>query len=254
MYKKFDLKGKTALVTGASKGLGKSIAKGLSLAGANLIITSRHLKELQATKEELLHQNDKISIECMEVDHSKWKDIPCLFKEIKKTYEIDILVNNVGTGLLKPIEEMTNEQWDYILSLNVSNMMAMCREFVPYMKERKNGRIINMASLFGVVALTDRTAYCASKGAVISFTRALALELATYNITVNCISCGPMRTPLMNDSWNDPQKREYFSKIVPLNRWGEPDDIMGTAILLASEAGSYITGQNIIIDGGASAQ
>lgn len=254
MMEKFRLGKKNALITGASKGLGKAIAESFASVGANIAITSRNMSELSETRNEIVEKYG-VKVYAYEVDHSDWKHANAFIEKVKREMdEIHILVNNAGTGLLRPIEDMTDDEWDYILSLNINNYMALCRGFVPDMKKRRAGKIINIASLFGVTALENRTAYCSSKGAVISFTRALAIELAPYNINVNSISCGAMRTPLMTHSWNDPVRREYFKSQAPLGRWGEPEDIAGTALLLASEAGSYITGQNIIIDGGWSAK
>ncbi len=251
----FSVKGKKALITGSSKGLGKAMAKVLAAFGAEIIMTSRKQQELDSSKAEIVELFPNSIIHTYVVDHSKWKETDEFTERVKlEVGDIDILVNNAGTGLLSPIEEMKNQDWDYIMSLNISNQMALARAFVPGMKKKNWGRIINIASLFGITALENRTAYCASKGAVISFTRALALELAPYSINVNCISCGPMRTPLMTNSWEDPVRRQYFCDLVPLGKWGETDDVMGAVIMLASNAGIYITGQNIVIDGGASAK
>lgn len=243
--KLFDLSGKTALITGASKGLGRASAEALASAGANIIITARNREELEKAKEDI-SKISNVKIRTYVVDHSDWKNAQSFADTVLEDNQgVDILVNNAGTGLLARIEDMKDEEWEYIMSLNISNYMALCRAFVPRMKSKGWGRIINIASLFGVTALENRTAYCASKGAVISFTRALAIELAPHSITVNSISCGPMRTPLMTQSWNNPAKRKYFSDLVPLGRWGEPEDIYGIILLLASQAGNYITGQNI---------
>ena len=253
----FECTGKIALVTGGSKGLGKAMAEALVAAGATVVITSRKYEELILFKKEFIEKYQDAKVHIYEFDHSNWKDSNKLIDLIEKEVgEIEILVNNAGTGLVSEIEKMTDDQWQYIMDLNLSSHMALSRRVISNMVRKQWGRIINTASLFGMCVLENRTAYCSSKGAVIQFTKALAIEAAQYspNITVNCISCGPMRTPLMKESWNNIEKRKFYDELTALKRWGEPKDIMGAVLLLASNAGSYITGHNLFIDGGASAK
>lgn len=253
----FSCKNKIALVTGASRGLGKAMAEGLIAAGATVVITSRKYEDLELVKKELSEKYKDAKIFIYEYDHSNWRESDKLVDKIESEVgEIDILINNAGTGLLAEIGKMKDEQWQYIMDLNLSSQMALSRRVIPNMTKKQWGRIINTASLFGACVLENRTAYCSSKGAVIMFTKALAVEAAQYspNITVNCISCGPMKTPLMKDSWENKEKRKFLEDITALKRWGKPEDVIGAILLLASEAGSYITGHNIFIDGGASAK
>jgi NAD(P)-dependent dehydrogenase (short-subunit alcohol dehydrogenase family) len=254
IYDKFNLSSRTALVTGGSKGIGKSIARALATAGANVVITSRNQAELDTSLRDIL-EGTEVKGYSLVADHSDWKNADRVAdKVLEMAGHIDILVNNAGTGLVKPLEDMTNDELTYIMSLNLLNPIAMCRAFLDGMIDKKWGRIINMSSLFGVIGKELRTAYCASKGGLLSFTRAFAVELAPFGITVNALGAGPIKTSLTEGSWNDPLISMQFKKMVPLGRWGEPDEMAGAAVLLASEAGSYITGQIILIDGGASIQ
>lgn len=253
----FECTDKIALVTGASRGLGKAMAEALVAAGATVVITSRKYEELLLVQKEFKEKYHNEKVYVYEFDHSNWKDSNKLIDWIEQEVgEIEILINNAGTGLVSELEEMTDDQWQYIMDLNLSSQMALSRRVIHNMARKHWGRIINIASLFGSCVLENRTAYCASKGAVIQFTKALAIEVAQYssNITVNCISCGPMRTPLMKDSWKNVEKRKFYDELTALKRWGEPKEIMGAVLLLASNAGSYITGHNLFIDGGASAK
>jgi len=251
---KFNLASRTALITGGSKGIGKSIARALATAGANVVITSRHQEELEAGLQDIL-EGTHVKGFSVVADHADWKTAHRVAdKVLTVAGHIDILVNNAGTGLVKPLEDTTNDELDYIMSLNLLNPIALCRAFSDGMIEKKWGRIINMSSLFGVVGKELRTAYCASKGGLLSFTKAFAVELAPFGITVNALGAGPIKTSLTEGAWNDPLISAQFKKLVPLGRWGEPDEMAGAALLLATEAGSYITGQIILVDGGASIQ
>ena len=254
IYDKFNLSSRTALITGGSKGIGKSIARALASAGADVVITSRHQEELDSSLRDILEGTNVKGFSVV-ADHADWKDANRVADRILDVAgHIDILVNNAGTGLVKPLEDMSNDELDYIMSLNLFNPMVLCRAFLDGMIEKKWGRIINMSSLFGVIGKELRTAYCASKGGLLSFTKACAVELAPFGITVNALGAGPIKTSLTEGAWKDPLISSQFKKMVPLGRWGEPDEMAGAALLLASEAGSYITGQIILMDGGASIQ
>lgn len=252
MYKGtiFDLTGKNALITGGSKGIGKAIASVFAEAGANIVITGRDEEVLKATAREINEKSGR-KVNYYQFDHANWTDTPKLTAKIlDQVGNIDILVNNAGTGMVKEIEAIENSEWERLYGLVISSPMAMSRELIPGMKKKRWGRIINISSILGTVGREKRSPYCCFKGAVQSFSRALALEVCDFNINVNSISPGQIHTPLTEGMWNDPEKYNSVTALIPFKRWGTPDEIKGTALLLASEAGSYITGQNILVDGG----
>lgn len=245
-----DLSGKTALVTGGSKGIGKSIARALAEHGADVAITGRNKDTLESSIKDITAGTKSRGYTYV-FDHVNWRQTHLLVNTIHHDVErIDILVNNAGTGLVREIEKMKDEEWEHMYSLLISSPMALCRLLVPGMKEKRWGRIVNIASVLGVVGREMRTAYCCFKGGLISFTRALAIELANYNITVNSVSPGQFLTPLTEGMYKDPKKYNGVTSLIPFGRWGDVDEIKGVILLLCSELGSFITGQNILIDGG----
>ncbi len=252
MYKDtiFSLENKVAIITGGSKGIGKAIASIYAQAGADLVLTARNEDELIATSQEIIKLTGR-KVYPFVFDHVHWKESDELLRKIIQTVNhIDILVNNVGTGMVKNIEETTDSAWLEMSHLILSTTMAMCRSTLPYMKENHSGRIINISSILGNVGREKRTAYGCFKGAILSFTKSLALECMQYGININAISPGQFLTPLTTGMWNDEQKYKAVTELIPMNRWGKVNEIQGTALLLASDACSYITGQNILVDGG----
>jgi gluconate 5-dehydrogenase len=167
--------------------------------------------------------------------------------------KVDILINNAGSNTPQPIDQIQDEDWDRILELNLSSIMVLTRALVPQMKARKWGRIIHISSVLGLGSKEGRNAYSATKAAVIGFAKASALDLGPHGITVNCIAPGPFLTDLPM-SLLDEAGKQSFANRTALGRWGQPDEIAGPAILLASEAGSYITGEVLLVDGGAFAR
>jgi NAD(P)-dependent dehydrogenase (short-subunit alcohol dehydrogenase family) len=249
----FDLTGKVALITGGSRGLGKSMARGFAQAGADVLITSRHAEELKQAAAEIGEGLDR-RVEWRAVDMTQRQAVDQLAQDALELFgAVDILVNNAGSNIPEPIDQVSDDKWDQILELNLTSCMRLTRALVPRMKERRWGRIIHISSVLGLGGKEARNGYCATKSALIGLTRASALDLGPDNITVNCIAPGPFLTELPMSLLNDAQK-QHFSDRTALARWGEPNELIGPAILLASEAGSYMTGTVLLVDGGALAR
>ena len=247
--KLFDLTGKAALVTGGSRGLGKAMARAFAEAGADVMICSRGEDELKEGAREIAAGLDR-RVEWMAIDMTDRYQVDKLAATtIAKFGAIDILVNNAGSNVPQSIDNITDAAWDMILELNLTSAMRLTRAVVPGMKERRWGRIIHISSVLGHGGKEGRNIYCATKSALIGFTRASALDLGPHNITVNCISPGPFLTELPGRVLTAEQKRG-FEERTALGRWAAPEEIMGPALMLASDAGSYITGSSLLIDGG----
>ncbi len=245
----FDLTDRVALVTGGSKGLGKAMAKILARAGADIVISSRSEQQLQGALAEIKKEGD-VRGSYVVADMTNRDDVKRLAeKSLAAMGRVDILINNAGGNEPQMIDEVTDEAWDRVVELNMTSCMALTRELVPQMKERKWGRVIHISSIMGLASKEARNAYSATKAALMGMARASALELGPYNVTVNCIAPGPFLTDLPGSLLSDEQKAE-FAERTALLRWGEPDELAGPALLLASDAGSYITGETIVVDGG----
>jgi NAD(P)-dependent dehydrogenase (short-subunit alcohol dehydrogenase family) len=245
----FDLKGKVALVTGGSKGLGKAMAQGLADAGADVVISSRHEDELHRTLDEILKGKARRGLAVV-ADMNNRADVDRLAKRaIEQMGKVDILINNAGSNRPQPIDKITDKDWDEIIELNLRSVMSLTRTLAGPMKERRWGRIIHISSVMGFVSKEGRNVYSATKSALLGLARANALDLGPYNVTVNCIAPGPFLTDLPANLLSAEEK-QTFSDRTALGRWGDPKELIGTALLLASDAGSYITGQTIIVDGG----
>ena len=250
----FRLDDRVAIITGGSKGLGKAMASALAGAGANVVVMSRHLNEAQVTADEIKNSTGR-KILALEVDVSQQPQVERMVNQTLEEFgRIDILINNAGINIRGSIEELKMEDLAQVLNINLIGPILCCRAVVPYMKAQKYGRVINIASILGSVGMPNRTSYSTSKGAIIQFTRTLALELAPHNITVNAICPGPFATEMNRPLMDDPQVYQTFASKVPLGRWGEPEEIGGITIFLASDASSFVTGATIYVDGGYTAQ
>ena len=246
----FDLTGRVALVTGGSRGLGKSMARGFAEAGAHVLISSRNEDELRQTAGELA-SGVSSRIEWAVADMVDRADVDALAETALQRFgRVDILVNNAGSNVPQSVESIVDEDWDRIVELNLSSCMRLTRALVSQMKERRWGRVIHISSVLGLGGKEQRSAYCATKSALLGLTRASALDLGPFNITVNCIAPGPFLTDLPGRVLSQEQK-QVFAETTALGRWGNPDELIGPALLLASEAGSYITGTALLVDGGA---
>jgi NAD(P)-dependent dehydrogenase (short-subunit alcohol dehydrogenase family) len=250
----FQLKGRVALVTGGSKGLGAAMARALAQAGADVIISARHSVELQEALPGILEGTDARGA-WIPADIADRAAADRLAREASAVFgPIGILVNNAGTNIIAPVDEVTDAAWDQVLALNLSGPMALSRALVPAMKTEGWGRVIHISSIFGLVSRAGRDAYSASKAGLIGLTHAMALDLAPFGVTVNAILPGPFETPLTAELHPEPAQKQWFTDRVPMGRWGRPEEIAGPLLLLASQAGSFITGTCLTVDGGWMAQ
>ncbi|OHB87107.1 MAG: hypothetical protein A3C38_06250 [Planctomycetes bacterium RIFCSPHIGHO2_02_FULL_50_42] len=249
----FELRGRVALVTGASKGLGKSMAMALGEAGADIVMVARGPVKLAETEKEVADMGVRTLTVAADVTIPEDVD-KMVSQALAKFGKIDILVNNVGTYVGKPIEESTTEDWFNLINTNLTSTYLCCRAVGKHMMERQRGKVVNMAAAIGALGARNSSAYCASKGGVIQLTRALAVEWAKHHITVNAIAPGTMETEITAKMLEDPKVRKALEGKIPMNRIGQPSDLAGTVIFLSASGSDYITGQTIFVDGGFSVQ
>ena len=247
------LQGKVAIITGAGKGLGKAAALALAEAGVNLALVGRNPEPLAEVAHKAREQGVEVEIFTADVSHEG--DVLRLENLVgKKFSEIDILINNAGINIRKNMVDFSFAEWSSVLGTNLNGAFLMCRSFVPRMLGRGNGRIINLTSMLSHVSIPGRTAYSASKAGLLGFTKALALELASEGITVNGVSPGPCATEMNMPILQNPELNQQFVSKIPLARWGKVEEIAGLILFLCSPAASFITGTDILIDGGWTAQ
>ncbi len=248
------LLGKIALITGASKGLGKAMALALAQAGANIALVSRDEAKLTAVAAEIRGSGGNASVFVADVTDEA--QVAKLRAAVAAQFggTLHILINNAGINIRKPVTDFTLAEWNSVLTTNLTSVFLLCRAFVPMMKGRGYGRIINLTSMMSHISLPGRTAYSASKTALLGFNRALALELADEKITVNGISPGVCDTEINTPLMQNPELRAQFLSKIPVGRFGEPSEIAKLALYLCSEDAGFITGTDVVIDGGWTAQ
>jgi len=247
------LDGKIAVITGASRGLGKAMALALGEAGASLAMVSRDAAALEQAVAEVRARGAEA--EGFPADVSQEDQVSALRERVIARFgKVHILINNAGINIRKPVTEFTLEEWRRVLDTNLTGAFLMVRAFLPHMRGHGYGRIINVTSTLSHVGLPLRTAYASSKAGLLGFTRALALELAPEGITVVGISPGPFATEINRPLLEDPAVSREFIARVPLGRWGRVEEVGRLAVYLCSEEAAYITGSDILIDGGWCAQ
>lgn len=244
----FDLTGRTSLVTGGGQGLGRAIALGLADAGSDVMICGRHEKTLKTVTREIRRR--RVKAEYLVCDLTVREESKRLARAARETMgRVDVLVNNAGTNVPQSTAKIADEDWDRVMELNVSACMALSRALAPGMKKSGWGRIIHISSVMAFASKAGRAPYSTTKAALVGMARGMALDLAPRGITVNCLAPGPFLTDLPGSLLSARQKKALAGRTA-FNRWADPEELVGPALLLASDAGSFITGETLVVDGG----
>jgi NAD(P)-dependent dehydrogenase (short-subunit alcohol dehydrogenase family) len=248
-FSEYDLTGKVAVVTGAGRGMGYHIALALAKYGADLVVCSRTLRELERLREEIEKFSRRVLIQQMDV--TKIPEVRAMVEQSMEAFgHIDILVNNAGVNITQWAIDVTEEAWDKVINTNLKALFFCAQAVGKVMIKQRRGKIINISSQTGTIAIPQRAAYCSSKGGVNQLTKLLAIEWAQYNINVNAIAPTFIETPFTKPMFEKEGFREYVLGNIPLGRVGKPEDVTGAVIYLASEASNMVTGHILLVDGG----
>jgi NAD(P)-dependent dehydrogenase (short-subunit alcohol dehydrogenase family) len=246
----FDLSGKVALITGSSRGIGKAIAQQLAAHGAKVVISSRKLDSCEAVAADITASGGTAFAHACHVGH-KAELQGLIDATVARWGKIDIVVGNAASNpTFGPSIDTPDEAWEKVFKTNVLSNVWLCNMTLPAMAARRDGAIIIVSSVGGLIGSAYLGAYCVSKAADMQLVRNLAVEWGPHNIRINCIAPGIIRTHFSRALWADPDRAAAFAKLNPLRRLGDPDDVAGLAVLLASRAGSFMTGQTLVVDGG----
>jgi NAD(P)-dependent dehydrogenase (short-subunit alcohol dehydrogenase family) len=250
----FRLDGRSALVTGGTRGLGRVMAEALAEAGASVCITSRSMDAARTAAEEIAAASGA-RVEGIEAEVRTADGVTRLVDDAHRDFgRVDILVNNAGVNIRGSVGELSESDWDTVVDTNLKGIFLLSRAFGPTMCEHGWGRVINLSSMLAAIGLPGRAPYAASKAGVVGLTRVLALEWAASGVTVNAICPGPFATEMNRQLLEDPEKYAAFVQKLPVGRWGELHEIKGIVVFLASNASSFMTGAALAIDGGWTAQ
>ncbi|SDI00983.1 SDR family NAD(P)-dependent oxidoreductase [Alteribacillus bidgolensis] len=245
----FQLEGKKVIITGASKGIGKEIALQLAGLGADLALTARDERELDAVKKQIETYGGNAEI--FPFDLMNTEKIPDLVKSIHQEFgQIDVLINNAGINITKPAAEINEVDWDKVIDLNMKSAFFISQAVGKYMIAQKQGKIINMSSQMALVGYYNRAPYCSSKGGVSQMTKALAIEWASHQVNVNAIAPTFIETPMTAPMFEDEEFRKEVLSRIPLGRLAKTEDLMGAILYLASDSSNMVTGQTLAVDGG----
>jgi NAD(P)-dependent dehydrogenase (short-subunit alcohol dehydrogenase family) len=246
----FSLKGRVAIVTGASSGLGVVFAEALAEMGANLELAARRIDKLNDVADKLKLLN--VKTRPFQCDVSKQEQVQGLIDDTVRAFgRLDIIVNNAGVAAMSPATDITLDEWNKVVSINLTGVFLCARTAARHMIKQGGGKIVNIASIYGAVGdVFPASPYYATKGAVINMTRDLAVEWAPYNIKVNAIAPGFFPSEMTEAIFQEPGYLEYIRKQTPLGRPGSPEDLKGAVVYLSSQASDYVTGQTIFVDGG----
>lgn len=246
----FRIDNKVALVTGGARGLGRTMATALAQAGADIALTGRTLAPAEEAATAIAAATGRRA-RAFTADVTAAADVDRLVEEVEREFgRIDILVNNAGTNIRGLIDQLSEADWDSVIDTNLKGPFLCARAIGPRMVARGWGRVINLGSILGTVALPGRAPYASSKAGVINLTRVLALEWAGTGVTANAICPGPFGTEMNRQLLDDPVKYQEFVKMIPMGRWGELEELTGAVVFLASDASSFVTGSSLFVDGG----
>lgn len=245
----FDLTGKNILITGSGSGIGFALAKGMGGAGASIILNGRNPEKLKIASAELSKEGIKSYSLIFDVTDSN-KVNKAITEFEKNTGSIDVLINNAGINLREPFEQYEENLWKHVLDINVNGAMIVSQQVAPFMIGRKSGKIINICSMQSELGRPSIVPYAVSKGAVKMLTKALCTEWAKYNLQINGIGPGYFETELTKPLKNNPEFDQWLCNRTPAHRWGKPDELVGAAVFLASNASNYVNGHILYVDGG----